>query len=342
VSSSRRSRSEAPQPFLPRSEPGPGQEGKEDVFEKVDPYTHGDEKALERAGYVGLRPFAWAEGVSSKDVRRRWAAATSSGSRRPHFRIGSTLASYRFHNDAREQKAPRDRARAPEVEASRGGRRRASSSIRGCDSTCTRCGSRTCTRTSRAGSGTRATRTREEEGRARRIRRAGRAASRRRRSACLLAGRARPSRATSSTTRTTSRAVTTGSRSRAALSSWAVNEEGLHQSGYDLDIAIHCVAAGALVPSLVEAHTGLVGTCPAVVRVRPRPRRHARHRRAVPGRASEHGALEEEARSLGGAREGPRRQRRRAVVGGDLGVEELGARSSPPATSSRGRASPGS
>jgi len=41
-----------------------------------------------------------------------------------------------------------------------------------------------------------------------------------------------------------------------------VNEEGLHQSGYELDIAIHCVAAGALVHSLIDAHAGSQGTCP--------------------------------------------------------------------------------
>jgi hypothetical protein len=39
-----------------------------------------------------------------------------------------------------------------------------------------------------------------------------------------------------------------------------VNEEGLHQSGYELDIAIHCVAAGALVHSLIDAHAGSQGT----------------------------------------------------------------------------------
>jgi len=83
-----------------------GQDAKEEAFDKVDPYTRGDPKAMERSGYVvSYGPFAWAEGVRTTDVAEAIGGGDVLWLETPHFKIGSTLASYHLHNDVREQKA---------------------------------------------------------------------------------------------------------------------------------------------------------------------------------------------------------------------------------------------
>lgn len=87
---------------LPQSQ---GQDAKEEVLEKQDPYTRGEREALDKAGYVSLGPFEWAEGLRTDDVKETLGAGEVLWVETAHFKIGSTLQSYRFHNDNREEKA---------------------------------------------------------------------------------------------------------------------------------------------------------------------------------------------------------------------------------------------
>jgi hypothetical protein len=82
-----------------------GQDAKEEVLEKLDPYTRGEKEALEKAGYVSLGPFEWAEGLRTDDVKETLGAGEVLWVETAHFKVGSTLQSYRFHNDNREEKA---------------------------------------------------------------------------------------------------------------------------------------------------------------------------------------------------------------------------------------------
>jgi hypothetical protein len=82
-----------------------GQDGKEEVLEKIDPYTHGEREALDKAGYVSEGPFEWSEGVRTDEVAETLGAGTVLWIETAHFKIGSTLASYKLHNDTREEKA---------------------------------------------------------------------------------------------------------------------------------------------------------------------------------------------------------------------------------------------
>ena len=61
---------------------------------------------MERSGYVlSYGPFAWMEGVRTTDVAEVMGGGDVLWLETPHFKIGSTLASYHLHNDVREQKA---------------------------------------------------------------------------------------------------------------------------------------------------------------------------------------------------------------------------------------------
>src|SRR5215831_10959826 len=82
-----------------------GQDSKEEVLEKVDPYTRGEKEALEKAGYASLGPFEWAEGLRTDDVKETLGAGEVLWVETAHFKIGSTLQSYRYHNDNKEEKA---------------------------------------------------------------------------------------------------------------------------------------------------------------------------------------------------------------------------------------------
>jgi hypothetical protein len=82
---------------------GDERDSKDEVFEKVDPYTLGESAALDRAGYVSFGPFPWCEGVKTNDIeevlgqRVLWVETA-------HFKIGSTLATYKLKGDKREEK----------------------------------------------------------------------------------------------------------------------------------------------------------------------------------------------------------------------------------------------
>jgi hypothetical protein len=78
-------------------------DSRDEVFEKVDPYTGGTKEGLDRAGYVSLGPFPWCEGVRTEDIeevigrRVLWVETA-------HFKLGSTLETYRSKNDKKEDK----------------------------------------------------------------------------------------------------------------------------------------------------------------------------------------------------------------------------------------------
>lgn len=79
-------------------------DSKDEAFEAVDPYTCGDRAGIDRAGYVGLGPFPWWDGVRTTDVeevigrRVLWVETA-------HFKIGSTLETYKTGKaDLREAK----------------------------------------------------------------------------------------------------------------------------------------------------------------------------------------------------------------------------------------------
>lgn len=76
---------------------------KPEVFEKNDPYLDATDAALAHAGYVSRGPFRWCEGVVNfeidKVIDRRvlWIETA-------HFKVGSTLESYRLGADKLESK----------------------------------------------------------------------------------------------------------------------------------------------------------------------------------------------------------------------------------------------
>jgi hypothetical protein len=84
--------------------PSQGPDAKPEVFEKVDPYTRGERDALERAGYVSLGPFEWAEGIRTDDIRETLGGLDVLWVETAHFKIGSTLESYKPPGDPREDK----------------------------------------------------------------------------------------------------------------------------------------------------------------------------------------------------------------------------------------------
>lgn len=87
----------------PRGAAQKQEDSRDEVFEKVDPYTGGTTAGIERAGYVSLGPFPWCEGVRTEDIeevvgrRMLWVETA-------HFKIGSTLATYRDKSDKKEDK----------------------------------------------------------------------------------------------------------------------------------------------------------------------------------------------------------------------------------------------
>src|SRR5690606_29690223 len=70
-----------------------------------DPYTMGERQALKDAGYIGLGPFGIGRYHGSEDVERLLAGTSMRWIETRHFKIGSSLATYRVPNDrAQRQK----------------------------------------------------------------------------------------------------------------------------------------------------------------------------------------------------------------------------------------------
>ena len=80
----------------------------EEKFEKVDPYTKGQAEELERAGYVSFGPFTFAEGIKTLDVEETLGNAQVLWVETAHFKLGSTLATYKCPSDTHEEQRLRE------------------------------------------------------------------------------------------------------------------------------------------------------------------------------------------------------------------------------------------
>jgi len=77
-------------------------EDREEVFEKVDPYTRGDAKALEKLGYVQYGPFVLFDKVRTEEVEEALGKVQLLWLETAHFKIGSNLRLYRQVGDVKE------------------------------------------------------------------------------------------------------------------------------------------------------------------------------------------------------------------------------------------------
>ncbi len=245
-----------------------GQDSKEETFEKVDPYTHGDPKAMERSGYVvSYGPFAWAEGVRTTDVAETMGGADVLWLETPHFKIGSTLQSYHLHNDVREEKAL-------EAELAR-----AKSKLAGFvqihnrldpwlrlhlfamrledvyEDFSTWFGTDAADDPKKSGDAAR------KAALAKKSMTPGDPEGRPKIRVLLVA---RTSGLARYTKHFSERELQVSDRFPlpGGLQFFGVSEEGARAHGYDLEIAFRCVVSGGVVPSLIEASTGSHATCP--------------------------------------------------------------------------------
>jgi len=79
------------------------EDSKPQPFEAIDPYTRGQRAGLDAAGYVSLGPFPWCEGITTDEIARELAVPIL-WVETEHFRIGSTLHSYKIPADRIEKK----------------------------------------------------------------------------------------------------------------------------------------------------------------------------------------------------------------------------------------------
>lgn len=77
---------------------------KDEVFEKVDPYTKGASEAMDKAGYESFGPFLFAEGIKTQDVEEALGNIQVLWLETKHFKIGSTLRTYKYKGDPKEDK----------------------------------------------------------------------------------------------------------------------------------------------------------------------------------------------------------------------------------------------
>ncbi len=79
------------------------EDSRPESFERQDPYSRGEREAFDRARYISLGPFPWCEGWTTDAIERElgqgvlWVETE-------HFRIGSTLATYKPRADRIEKK----------------------------------------------------------------------------------------------------------------------------------------------------------------------------------------------------------------------------------------------
>ncbi len=76
----------------------------EEAFASIDPYTKGEDAALEKLGYVSLGPFHVIAGQSSSEVTRDLGDIPMIWIETEHFKLGSSLGSYKPKGDAAEKK----------------------------------------------------------------------------------------------------------------------------------------------------------------------------------------------------------------------------------------------
>lgn len=79
-------------------------EDKDEVFEKVDPYTKGATEAMDKAEYESFGPFLFAQGIKTEEVEEALGNIQVLWLETKHFKIGSTLRSYKYKGDPKEEK----------------------------------------------------------------------------------------------------------------------------------------------------------------------------------------------------------------------------------------------
>lgn len=82
--------------------PPPPEDSTPEEFEEVDPHTRGDPAALERLGYEGFGPFTLPGGASTLELERILGGVSMLWVETAHFKLGSTLKTYRLQGDPRE------------------------------------------------------------------------------------------------------------------------------------------------------------------------------------------------------------------------------------------------
>ena len=82
--------------------------GKPEELARLDPYTRGEAKALERAGYVSFGPFPFLAETDTADIEKTLGQERILWVETAHFRIGSTLAAYTLGVDKLEDRRLRD------------------------------------------------------------------------------------------------------------------------------------------------------------------------------------------------------------------------------------------
>ncbi|MEM7305979.1 MAG: hypothetical protein AAF682_04880 [Planctomycetota bacterium] len=87
----------APAPVLAQDKTGM------EEFEEVDPYTRGEPELMDRLGYVSFGPFHWRDGDSTTAVQENMGGVPMLWVETEHFRIGSTLNTYKLSGDADEK-----------------------------------------------------------------------------------------------------------------------------------------------------------------------------------------------------------------------------------------------
>lgn len=80
-----------------------GEKAEVEVFEAVDPYTKGEREKVQRLGYVTYGPFPWVGPHRTPDVTETMGGIEVLWVETEHFRIGSSLNTYRIPNDKRER-----------------------------------------------------------------------------------------------------------------------------------------------------------------------------------------------------------------------------------------------
>ena len=89
----------------PQAQEDEGEGGGMEQFEEVDPYTQGDREKMKLLGYVGYGPFLWRNGDSTAAVTVNMGDIPMLWVETAHFRIGSTLNTYRIEGDKEEKAA---------------------------------------------------------------------------------------------------------------------------------------------------------------------------------------------------------------------------------------------
>jgi hypothetical protein len=72
-------------------------------FEEVDPYTQGDPEKTAKLGYSQVGSFGWADGDRTEQIQATMGGLDFLWVETEHFRIGSSLGTYKIPNDRNEK-----------------------------------------------------------------------------------------------------------------------------------------------------------------------------------------------------------------------------------------------